>query len=166
MIHITILLALLIILAALHLLAKYKDVITSFIKWSAYGVILVAVLVIICKLAQGIGSMCYHHGKCGTEQCGPGKPGGMGACMHDNGCKTGGMRCHGMGQGMCQGACRGMSGCCMMGQSEMDCCAKHSGHMGCEGDENEDEGEMGMGCHHGDSTMKKEIHKEIKIEKK
>jgi hypothetical protein len=38
--------------------------------------------------------------------------------------------------------------------------------MGCEGDEYEDEGEMGMSCHHDDSTMKKKIQKEIKIEKK
>ena len=159
MIHFTICIALLVILAALNLLAKYKNEgLSSFVKWATYGVIIVATLIIVFEITHGIIGMRCHVAKCGmSEQCGPGMHNDMGECKmmgssNHNGCCK-------MHESMCRG---------MMEHGGMSCCGKCSESKSCgdKEDEDEDEGGMKSECHHGDSTMTKEIHKDIKMEKK
>lgn len=59
MLHITICITLLTLIAAMHLLAKtQKEGLGSFFKWTSYLIITIAALVLICQICCSCGRMC------------------------------------------------------------------------------------------------------------
>ncbi|MDP1726304.1 MAG: hypothetical protein Q8M15_05940 [Bacteroidota bacterium] len=68
MMYLSICITLLTLLAAMYFLTKVNNQnLGSFFKWITYIVIAVALLILICQLARGIGRMACHRGECKTE---------------------------------------------------------------------------------------------------
>ena len=59
MLYLTICITLFVIIAAMHLLAKAKkESLGSFFTWVSYGIIVIAILILLCQLARGFRRMC------------------------------------------------------------------------------------------------------------
>lgn len=68
MMYLSICVTLLTLLAAMYFLTKVNNQnLGSFFKWITYIVIAVALLILICQLARGIGRMACHREECKTE---------------------------------------------------------------------------------------------------
>ena len=136
MLYLSICITLLVIIAAMHLLAKAKkENLGSLFTWITYGIIIVASLILLCEVARGAMKMRHH------EENG----------MHEMMMGEGMMRHHMM---------MGRMGC----DDEMGCCDEMRGHQGnmksdegmssCKGmkkccDDDDDD---------ADSTSHKEMH--------
>lgn len=108
MLYISICLTLAVILAALHFLAKIKtEMLSSFYRFVTWGVLLIALAVLVCQLTRGIGKMMHHSGKCNGKEC------------VDNSCPPGSMKCMmecgNMPSSKCGHGYMGMSNCGTMG---------------------------------------------------
>lgn len=120
MLYLSISITLLVMIAAMHLLAKAKkETLGSLFTWITYFIILVATLILICQIARGMKRMCSHKEK-GMHGM---MMGGMGHHMMMRGeCNEEMEGCEGMGGRMegCEGNmkcdegmkdCKGMKGC-------------------------------------------------------
>ena len=64
MLYLTICITLFVIIAAMHLLAKAKkESLGSLFTWISYGIIVVAILILLCQLARGCMRMRHHEEK-------------------------------------------------------------------------------------------------------
>ena len=108
MLYLTISITLLVMIAAMHLLAKArKENLGSMFTWITYIIILIATLVLICQVARGCKRMCspkekgMHHmmmrGMCNEEMEGcEGMGGRMEGCESKMKCDEGMKDCKGM----------------------------------------------------------------------
>jgi len=131
MLYLGICITLLVLIAAMHLLAKAKkENLGSLFTWITYGIIIVATLILLCQVARGFKRMCSPKEK------------GMHEMM------MGGMMGHQM---MMRGMCNEeMEGCC----DEM---RGHHGNMKCEEGMGDCKG-MKKGCDDDDDADSSEHH--------
>ena len=122
MIYISICATLLTMLAAMHLLAKTnKEALGSLFKWVSYLVLLVASLILLCQVVQGVCKMCCKD-SCKKERC---------EMKHEKGHHKMMMMMHSQG------------GCCDMHKMHDKACC--SG-MKCEDEKESCEGKEKSGC--------------------
>ncbi len=113
MMYLGICITLLVMIAAMHLLAKAKkENLGSLFTWITYGIIIVAILILLCQVARGVKRMCSprekgmhgmmmgHHmmmrGMCNEEM----------ECCEEMGGHHGNMKCE-EGMGDCKGMKKG-----------------------------------------------------------
>lgn len=125
MLYLSVCLTLAVILAALYFLAKIKtQMLGSFYRLMTLAVLIIAVAILVCQLARGIGRMMHHGGKCHDKECiDESCPPGSDKCMKECGNKPS-YKCGHEGKGKCE--MMGMHG---MGMEEncpmMDKCGKN-----------------------------------------
>jgi hypothetical protein len=162
MIYIPICITLLVLLASLHFLAKFKkEGLGGIFIWGSYLIMLAATLILLCQLARGVVMMRHHFRQ----------PAGMGCC------DGGSMKCDGMRGGMTwhhDGCCMD-KGCCD-GGGMMKCdggSMKCDGMMKCDGDKMmcdkdkmKDGKDSTAACCKGKKEMKEKPEKPEQPEKK